>query len=100
MKRGKIEHERALNDYIKNCPNKIIDLASKSPDAIEAIYEEGKIKLIAVEVLPIRWQKGQQRWQKTFTHKQKLESYRMFDKVKIITYKLHYSKAENYMVGN
>lgn len=55
MKRGKIEHERALNDYIKNCPNKIIDLASKSPDAIEAIYEEGKIKLIAVEVLPIRW---------------------------------------------
>jgi len=94
MKRGKEEHEKALEDYIKNCPNKIIDLAAKSPDAIEAIYEDGGIKLIAVEVLPIRWAKGQQRWQKTFTHKQKEVSYRMFDKVKIITYKLAYSKPE------
>lgn len=92
MRRGKEEHEKALADYINKCRHKIVDLAGKSPDAIEAIFENGKIKLIAVEVLPIRWQKGQQRWGKTFSHKQKLDSYRMFDEVKIITYKLNYSK--------
>ena len=94
MKRGNEEHEKALTEYITNCKNKIIDLKAKSPDAIEAVIEKGKIKLIAVEVLPIRWSTGQNKWKKTFTHKQKIESYRMFDEVKIITYKLEYSKPK------
>jgi len=93
-RRGKEEHESALREYILNCSNKILDLAGKSPDAIEAIIENGEVKLIAVEVLPVRWVKGQKRWQKTFTHKQKKESYRMFDEVKIIPYKLLYSKPK------
>jgi len=91
-RRGKEEHEKALSDYIENSKNKIIDLAGKSPDAIEAILVDGEIILRAVEVLPIRWAKGQQRWQKSFTHTNKEYSYRMFDEVKIITYKLNYSK--------
>lgn len=94
-RRGKEEHESALREYISNCSNKILDLAGKSPDAIEAIVVDGKVQLIAIEVLPIRWAKGQKRWQKTFTHKQKEESYRMFDEVKIIPYKLLYSKPKN-----
>jgi len=91
-RRGKEEHEKALADYITNCPNKIIDLAGKSPDAIEAYLDNGEIKLKAIEVLPLRWSTGQNRWKKTFTHKQKEESYRMFDEVNIITYQLLYSK--------
>jgi len=100
MKRGKEEHEKALQNYIKKCQNKIIDLAAKSPDAIEAVYEDGVIKLIAIEVLPVRWNKSKSYWKKTFTHKQKEESYRMFDKVKIINYKLQYSKPENTLNSN
>ena len=91
-RRGKEEHEQALKNYIENCKNKIIDLAGKSPDAIEVYYDKGELKLRAVEVLPIRWNKGQNRWQKAFTFKDKKYSYRMFDDVKIITYKLEYSK--------
>ena len=93
-RRGKEEHEKALRNYIVNCQNKIIDLAGKSPDAIEAqIQPDGTIKLIAIEVLPIRWIQRRKRWQKSFTHAQKEESYRMFDDVKIINYKLNYSKS-------
>lgn len=95
-RRGKIEHENALNEYVENIkkdPNKkIIDLAGKSPDAIEVNYVNGKIEIIAIEVLPIRWNRGKNTWKATFTHTQKKESYRMFDKVKIITYKLQYTK--------
>lgn len=92
-RRGKTEHEKALQEYISNSKNKIIDLAGKSPDAIEVFVDEmGDIKIRAIEVLPVRWSKGQEIWKKTFTHKQKEESYRMFDEVKIITYKLQYTK--------
>ena len=93
-RRGKEEHEEALKKYIDSCPNKIIDLAGKSPDAIEAYLENGEIKLRAVEVLPSRWSKGQKVWKKSFTYKQKKESYRRFDDVLIISYKLHYSKPD------
>lgn len=98
-RRGKAEHEKSLEQYINKARRngiKIIDLAGKSPDAIEAYFENGKIKLRAVEVLPIRWMRGQQRWQKSFTNIQKKESYRMFDDVKIITYKLEYSKPSTH----
>lgn len=91
-RRGKEDHESTLRNYIEKCPNKIIDLSGKSPDGIEAYIDNGEIKLRAIEVLPVRWNKGKQIWKKTFTHKQKEESYRMFDDVKIITYRLHYTK--------
>mgnify|MGYP001619635147 CR=1 FL=1 len=93
-RRGKEEHEQALRDYISNCKNKIIDLAGKSPDAIEAYVENGEIKLRAVEVLPIRWSSGQKVWKNTFSHIQKIDSYRRFDDVRIITYRLEYSKTD------
>ena len=95
-RRGKIEHENALNDYIqkvrRNNSSKIIDLAGKSPDAIEVNYDNGELHIIAIEVLPVRWNKNYNTWKATFTHKHKKESYRMFDEVKIITYKLEYTK--------
>lgn len=92
QRRGKEEHETALKNYIDNCKNKIIDLAGKSPDAIEVYIQNNEIKLRAIEVLPIRWSTGQQVWKNAFTFKQKQESYRMFDDVKIIPYKLEYTK--------
>jgi len=95
MQRGKREHEDSLQKYIESQRSKgikIIDLGAKSPDAIEAHLENDKIKLIAIEVLPLRWNKGKKFWKKTFTHKQKQDSYSMFDEVKIITYKLDYSR--------
>lgn len=91
-RRGKQEHEEALQNYISKCKNKIIDLAGKSPDAIEVYFDNGEIKLRAIEVLPIRWSTSYNVWKNTFTHKEKKETYRMFDEVKIITYKLKYSK--------
>lgn len=94
-RRGKEEHEKALQEYIEKAKKdhkKIIDLCGKSPDAIEVIIENGKIKLIAVEVLPIRFNLSHNIWKKTFSHSQKRELYRMFDEVKIITYKLLYTK--------
>lgn len=91
-RRGKEEHETALREYIENCPNKILDLAGKSPDAIEAVIVDGKVKLIAVEVLSVRWINSKNIWKKNFTHAQKQESYRMFDEVKILTYKALYTK--------
>lgn len=93
-RRGKEEHEQALKNYIDSCPNKIIDLAGKSPDAIEAYFEDGQIKLRAVEVLPVRWNRGKGIWKKTFSHKQKEELYRMFDHVRIVPYRLLYSKPD------
>ena len=93
-RRGKEEHEQALRDYIENCRNKIIDLAGKSPDAIEAYLEDGKIKLRAIEVLPRRWNPRKGIWKKTFSGKQKTELYRMFDDIRIIDYKLEYSKTD------
>lgn len=92
MRRGKEEHERALSEYVMSCENKIIDLKGKSPDAIEAYVEDGKIKLRAIEVLPLRWDLKNKRWKKTFTMKGKEYSYRMFDEVKFVTYLLEYSK--------
>ena len=94
-RRGKEEHEKELQTYIqkRQAENiKIIDLAGKSPDAIEAIIENGKIKLIAVEVLPSRWNNTRKYWKITFSEKNKKDSYRMFDDVKIIKYKLQYTK--------
>jgi len=93
-RRGKEEHEKALKDYLDNCTNKILDLAGKSPDAIEVYLENGDIKLRAIEVLPYRWNKRKNIWKKTFSEKQKIESYRKFDDVRIITYKLDYSKTD------
>lgn len=92
QRRGKELHEEKLKEYISNCNNKIIDLAGRSPDAIEAVIENGKVRLIAVEVLPSRWAKGKKVWKKSFTHKHKEYSYRMFDEVKIINYKADYTK--------
>lgn len=91
-RRGKEEHESALKEYISNCPNKIIDLAGKSPDAIEAFIVDGEVVLRAVEVLPARWNARHNRWKKTYSHKQKIDIYRMFDEVKIVPYRLEYSK--------
>ncbi len=91
-RRGKELHEEKLKEYISNCKNKIVDLAGKSPDAIEAVIENGKVKLIAVEILPSRFNKNKNSWQKTFTYKDKEYSYRMFDEVKIITYRADYTK--------
>jgi hypothetical protein len=95
QRRGKIEHEEALQGYInsvKSKGGKIIDLAGKSPDAIEVVIEDGNIKILAIEALPIRWNKGKNFWKKTYSHKAKRELYSMFDEIRIIEYKLAYSK--------
>jgi hypothetical protein len=91
VKRGNNLHEEELQRYIQQAKSegrKIIDLAARSPDAIEAIIVNGQIELIAIEVLPSRWSNRYKAWKHPWTFKQKEESYRMFDKVKILGYKL------------
>ena len=86
-RRGKELHEQELQKFIEQMQKegiKIIDLAGKSPDAI--MIKDGK--LVAVEVLPIRWSRSYQAYKHSWTYKQKQESYGMFDEVVILEYKL------------
>lgn len=90
-RRGKELHEKELRRYLEEAKSKgrkIIDLAGKSPDAIEVRLEYGKLKLIAIEVLPSRWSTTYKSWKHAWTYKQKQYSYRMFDEVKILEYRL------------
>lgn len=90
-RRGKELHEEKLQEYIKECEQKnikIIDLAGKSPDAIQAELIDGKIVLTAVEVVPTRFSTSYNTWKKSWSYKNKQETYHMFDKVKMLEYKI------------
>lgn len=63
---------------------RIIALTGKSPHLIEARLNDGKIELIAIEILPEvnRDKTPSHSW----TTKQKKDQYQMFDEVLIIQY--------------
>lgn len=88
MKKGDELHEKKLQEYVEQARlegRKVIDLEAKSPDAIEVIVDKNCIKVVAIEVLPHTThptRKGHHGW----THKQKQNTYKMFDEVRIIEY--------------
>ncbi len=74
------KHEKELELEIERLESqgyKVINLEDKSPDAIA--IKDGQV--IAVEVLGISYYKKNKTWKGTFSIKQKLSIYHMFDGV-------------------
>ena len=79
---GSEQHEKELNEEIERLENKgyrVINLEGKSPDAIA--IKDGKV--VAVEVLGVSYYKKNHTFKGTFSIKQKLGTYHMFDGVMI-----------------
>lgn len=86
---GKKQHEDLLKKTIKEMEEKgwkVIDLKGRSPDAIAAKNENDKVKIIALEILGMSYNEGKG-WHKSWTYKEKMDNYSMFDEVIIKKFK-------------
>ena len=88
MRVGGKEHEEELlrvrNSLITD-GWRVIRLFGKSPDAIAAKIVDGKLKIVAVEILGKSYKK-EKGWTRNWTYKQKRDTYSMFDDVFIKSY--------------